>query len=331
MISWCSTALSLFASVILASFTQSSLGETTAPVTSIAISPDCSSLVTASQAGLTVRKINTDVPSASLDLNDLTGVTYKIPTANIHAIQFSPTGSRLLVCGGRPSESSFTGVYTWPEVRPLVTVEREGDSLLSGLWLDQDTIVTAGLDAVVRILKSDTLSVIHELKAHSAGVTSLATFPEHKLLVSGGLDNSLRVWDLDDYTLQRSLNQHIKPVTDLAPSLPTAGLPLIASASDDRTVRFWQPSIGRMVRFIKLPSKPQAISWLAENHLIAACSDGMLYVVDTLNVEVMVTRQLEIGWCYDIAKSRDKTRFFVSGTKGRIDELNIPSLLGKKP
>jgi len=169
------------------------------------------------------------------------------------------------------------------------------------------------------------------LKAHSGGVTSLATFPEHKLLISGGLDNSLRVWDTDDYTLQRSLNQHIQPVTDLVPLLPVVGLPLIASASNDRTVRFWQPSLGRMVRFIKLPSKPQAITWLAENQLGAACSDGMLYVVDTLNVEVVVTRQLKIGWCYDIDKARDKTRFFVSGTKGRIDEINIPSLLGKKP
>ena len=329
--SWRFTALPLFVSILLACFTRSAVGETTAPITSLAISPDCTSLVMASQAGLTIRKLNKGVPCSLRDNSDGAGTTHKIPTANIHAIQFSPTGGRLLVCGGRPSESSFTAIYNWPDMQPLVTIENEGDSNLCGLWLDLDTIVTAGLDAVVRILESDTLSVTHELKAHSGGVTSLATFPEHKLLISGGLDNSLRVWDTDDYTLQRSLNQHIQPVTDLVPSLPVVGLPLIASASNDRTVRFWQPSIGRMVRFIKLPSKPQAISWIAENQLIAACSDGMLYVVDTLNVEVVVTRQLKIGWCYAIDKARDKTRFFVSGTKGRIDEVNIPSLLGKKP
>lgn len=329
--SWCFRALPLLASFLLACFTCSAQAETAAPITSIAISPDYTSLVMASQSGLMVRKIKSGASSAWQEFDAGAGSTYEIPTANIHAIRFSPTGTRLLICGGRPSESSFTGIYTWPDMQPLVTIENEGDSHLCGLWLDQDTIVTAGLDAVVRILESDTLSVTHELKAHSGGVTSLATFPEHRLLVSGGLDNSLRVWDLDDYTLQRSLNQHIKPVTDLAASLPVVGLPLVASASNDRTVRFWQPSLGRMVRFIKLPSKPQAITWLAENQLGAACSDGMLYVVDTLNVEIVVARHLKTGWCYDIDKARDRTSLFVSGTKGRIETVNTPSLLGNEP
>lgn len=329
--SWCFTAPPLFAFILVGCFTGSSQAEMKAPITSIAICPDHTSLVVASQAGLTVLKIKAASLSASQDIVTGAGTTYKVPTANIHSIRFSPTGTRLLICGGRPSESSFTGIYTWPDMQRLVTIENEGDSHLCGLWLDQQTIVTAGLDAVVRILESETLSVTRELKAHSGGVTSLATFPEHQLLVSGGLDNSLRVWDLNDYTLQRSLNQHIQPVTDLSPSLPVVGLPLIASSSNDRTVRFWQPSIGRMVRFIKLPSKPQAIAWLADNHLVAACSDGMLYVIDTLNVEVVGRKHLKTGWCFDIDKARDKPSLFVSGTQGRIETVNAPSLFGNEP
>ena len=50
--------------------------------------------------------------------------------------------------------------------------------------------------------------------------------------------------------------------------------PLIASSGEDNTVRFWQPTIGRLVKFVKLPSVPLDIDWTVDGaRVVAACQN----------------------------------------------------------
>ncbi len=56
-------------------------------------------------------------------------------------------------------------------------------------------------------------------------------------MVSTGIDQNLRVWDLESGKLIRSLNNHTLPVPDLALRPGETGLPMAASAGEDRTVR----------------------------------------------------------------------------------------------
>ena len=68
------------------------------------------------------------------------------------------------------------------------------------------------------------------------------------------MDQSLRVWDQSSGAIVRVLDNHTDEVRDLAPRPRGEGLPMIASAAADRTVRLWQPTIGRLVRFARLPA-----------------------------------------------------------------------------
>lgn len=301
------------------------------PITDVAISPDCQYYVFASQNGLSVVAANESSSNGSVLTPTKPVKAREMPTSNLHALSFSPDGKRLLVCGGRPSESSFIGVYSWPRLRPLATSTKPGDSFLTAIWVDDFQIATGGLDANVRLLDAKSLSVTHTLSGHSNGITSLTAVTTDRLLISAGLDNSLRVWSLDDYSLVRSLNQHIHPVMDLAKYTPEQGLPIVASASEDRTVRFWQPTIGRMVRFIKLPAKPQTISWVGENLLAAACDNGHLYIIDTINVETVGSRHLKTGWCYDTERGPAKYQLVIAGASGVIESVSIPALLTNSP
>ena len=73
----------------------------------------------------------------------------------------------------------------------------------------------------------------------------------------------------------RILDNHTGTIRDLATRPGDHAVPYLASASADKTVRIWQPSIGRLVRFVRLPAEPLAIAWTSDGkRLAASCIDG---------------------------------------------------------
>lgn len=287
--------------------------EATPPVTATAISPDGNAILSVSQSGL--KKLTWPTLTHQQ--------TYPIPTANLNSIAFSPNGSALLLAGGNPADTAFIGIYSWPELKPLHQIEQPGDSILTATWLSNLTFVTGSLDNKLMIWNAESGQSLQTLSGHSRGITSLRYLARQNLLVSGGLDNSIRVWSLSDNRLLRSLTQHTHPVTCIAECPSEEGLPLIATAAEDRTVRFWQPTIGRMMRFIRLPARPLAIVWVNETILVATCNNGMLYTVDTLNVEVVKSTATLPKWVYALTYDRPRGLFALAGSDGKLSVQNL--------
>jgi WD40 repeat protein len=105
------------------------------------------------------------------------------------------------------------------------------------------------------------------------------------------------------------------------------GLPMVASAAADRTIRFWQPTIGRMVRYIRLDAEPLEIAWLNDGtQLVAACVDGRIRVINADEVKVIRTLPAIEGWAYSIAVHSSGGSIAVAGTNGQIRhiELRLP-------
>ena len=76
-----------------------------------------------------------------------------------------------------------------------------------------------------RIMQLDTL-----------GVLSMAISPDGKTIATGSCDHKVRLWEITDGTLLRTLTGHGDYVTDLAFS-PSGEL--LASSSTDGTVIIW--------------------------------------------------------------------------------------------
>lgn len=281
----------------------------------IAFTPQADALVAVSQAG--IHKYSW--PSLERQWSK------PAAAANLLGVSFSPDGRQLAVVGGNPSERGVLQVLAWPKGKSKQRLRGGDDVFRSLVWLDDKHIAAANADRSIHLWSLPTGKAEKILQGHSRPVDALCHLPQHKMLVSAGVDQSLRVWSLKQGTLLRNMNQHTAGVHQLAVRPRNAGLPLVASAAADRTVRFWQPTIGRMVRYARLSAAPLDVAWHPDGNLLAAaCDDGKLRLIDPESVEVKHTLPaIADGWAYAVAAHPNDGSVAVGGTGGIVVRLKM--------
>ncbi len=285
------------------------LAQTKPPITALAFSPSGNTLVVGSQAGVSVRRW----PSGK--------ETRTIPWAfaNIGDIAFSPSGKSLAIVGGDPAERGAVEIKRWPDGERVALFEKHEDTVKAAVWLSETQLATASLDHTIAIWDVERGVLLKRLTGHSRGVTSLGFLKEKQLLVSGGLDQNLRVWNVETGAIVRTLNNHKREIHDVAVRPAHEGLPMIASVSEDRTMRLWQPSIGRMVRFAQLKAAPLSVAWSPDGTRVAvACDDGALRIIDPDTVDVVCSGPTLRGLAFTIACRPNQAQFAVGGSDGAI-------------
>ena len=284
------------------------------PVTAMAFAPDGKTVVTCSQLGLQ----EFDWPELKLKR------TIEVSAHNLHDVQFSPNGLRLAVAGGTPAEDGTVHVFSWPDGNALQVFDEHFDSVMAIAWRDDSTLASASLDHSVLLWDADSGTKIQQFDGHSRGVSSLTFLQDKQTLVTGGIDQSLRVWNVESGQLLRSLNIHTRSINDVDVRPGDHVLPLVASASEDRTVRVWQPTIGRMVRFAKLDSKPLDAQWLPDGSLVAvSCTDGHVRLVDPNTVQVKRDLPAVEGWAYALAIHPSDGSILVGGRQGQLRRIDL--------
>lgn len=288
------------------------------PIIAVAFASDGKSAVAVSQSGLHV------FSWPDLDRQR----TIRTSASNLHCVAFSPSGEQLAVGGGNPSDSGFVEVFSWPAGKLVSTLSGHNDSVRAFAWPDDAGLLTASVDREIQRWNLDRKpGPVLTLKGHSRSVDSLCLLNDGKTLVTAGADHSVRVWDLESAKLIRNENQHTKPVHALALRPAEGGLPMVASASGDRTIRLWQPTIGRMVRYVRLEAEPLNITWLIDgSKLVASCVDGRVRVIDPDEVKVTQNLPAIDGWAYAIAMHPIDHSIAVGGTNGQIRRIELPEV-----
>ena len=284
------------------------------PITAVAFAPDGTSIVAVSQSGLHIHVW------PKLDWQR----TIKASAPNLHCVAFSPSGKHVAVGGGSPSEEGVVEVFSWPEGKPVAKTDDHDDSVRSVVWQNDARFLSASIDREIKLWDlQKKANCVLTLKGHSRSVAALCLVKNGKTLVSSGVDQSVRVWDMESGKLVHSLNQHTKPVHALAVRPAEGGLPMVASAAGDRTIRFWQPTIGRMVRYVRLESEPLNIAWTSDgSRIVASCVDGRVRVVDSDEVKVTQTIQAIDGWAYSVAVHPTDGSIAVAGSHGKLCRVN---------
>jgi WD40 repeat protein len=280
------------------------------PVTAAAFTPDGEHVLVGSQAGIEVRS-----------WPDLT-VTGRLQTelSHVHDLAFAPDGRSVLAAGGSPAASGIVEVRSWPDAKLVRRVADHADLVYRVAWApDGSRWATASADHTCRVHAADSGKLVVKYEGHSRPVLAVAFLPDGKAVVSAGVDQSLQVWAADTGKPVRTLDNHVGPINDLAvrPGTRADAPPVVVSVGDDRTVRVWQPAVGRLVRFTRLPSKPLAVAWSpAGDRLLVGSADGRLRALDPDTLEVVGEKAGPGGRLFTLAPHPKRGRELLAGGEG---------------
>jgi WD40 repeat protein len=306
-------------------------------ITALAVTPDGQQAVLGSQRGLRVWSRASQT------------VVETIPTTleHIHAVAFSADGVHLAVAGGTPADSGELVILDWSRRTPIQHVRPHADLVYDVAWIPANVsdppdaagrLALASFDGTVTIVAADTGEVVRRLEGHSRPVTAVAGLPSSQglVVVTGSIDQTLRVWELRTGKTLRTLHNHTRSVHAVAvrPAAvgPPAGLPLLASCGDDRTVRFWQPTIGRMVRFVRLDAVPLCLAWRPDGRsVLAGCDDGSIVAIDPQTAAAVVLPIRQQGAVLSLAAGPGLTDLVAAGAGGEViwsAEAELPTPRG---
>jgi WD40 repeat protein len=132
---------------------------------------------------------------------------------------------------------------------------------------------------VLQLLAGDAAgsdSTITRLKAHPGGAQSLGISADGKVLLSGGLDRALRLWEADRLRETLCIRENVGTVEQvvLTPKARWAASCAARHVGEDPFVQLWDLGGGRELRRLRgLTGSVRCLAVAAEKRLVAAGSD----------------------------------------------------------
>jgi WD40 repeat protein len=182
------------------------------------------------------------------------------------SVSFGPDGTRLAVAGG----DGRARLYDL-QGRLLEFFVHDGPVLAVAYHPDGKQILSAGADKTARPWPVSLL-----WQGLHAGAVRQAIFARNERIVSGGDDKTIKVWNLADGKLLRSIAAHEGPVTGVSVS-SEAGK--IASVGADKTLKVWGLDApgGKEDKplVLALPTAAEAVALSPNGKRLAAAVPGM--------------------------------------------------------
>ncbi len=196
------------------------------PVTALAYSPDGKLLAMGSYGSVALWDLAAGRPVRVLD----------VPGA-VHALVFSPDGSRLAATGGLPARSGTVRIFATDSWEERATIADHTDVVYDAAFSPDGTkIATASFDKTVRVWDAADGKAIETLKGHSDFVYAVAFTPDGKHLISSSKDRSIKVYSTETWQSERTLSGHSEDVLTVAVSPDSYS---VVSAGKEPQLRWW--------------------------------------------------------------------------------------------
>ena len=244
-------------------------------ILSVAISPD--NKIVASTNNKTIKLWNHQTGREIATLEGHKSRVNTIAISPVSSSQIRPAigtpqdFGKILASGSEDKTIKLWDITTGKEIR---TITGHSDSVHAlAISPDGKILASGSNDKTVKLWDLQTGKEIRTITGHSSWVRSVAissfnTSSENgknrKILASGSIDKTIKIWDLSTGKLIHTLKGHTQSVTSLAISPPVEGSDgILLSGSADRSVKFWNLSTGKLVHTLK--GHTQSITSLAIN------------------------------------------------------------------
>jgi WD40 repeat protein len=270
-----------------------------------------------------------------------------VKLSRVTAVTFANDGKLLAVAGGVPGVSGK--VILWDFKKDVTVAEIGG-------FEDLATAVAFSPDGRLAIASADKSAQVYQLldggarpqrlatlTSHAGPVLSLTFSPDGASVVTASADRSLKVWDASAGKLLHTLSNHTDVIHSVIarPAVPrreganvNGQLPpwSCASAADDKTVRIWQPGIGRMVRIVRRHDAPAlALAYARDGKtLFSAGVEGVMRIIDAESDQILFEWKGHDDWIYALAVSPDGTRMASGDWAGNVRMWEVGSNVARR-
>lgn len=236
----------------------------------------------------------------------------------IYDISVSSDGQRVAVAGGTPGEVGIVEVWDSSSNQLVHTAELHDDVIMQVDWSAEERhLVTAGFDGTVVVWDWNANQAVSTFAGHSKPVLSVRCWGIDQVL-SAGVDHSVRLWNASTGLVQRHFDNHLGSVVKilLEPNGAEQRVRRMISIGEDKTVRLWQPEIGRLIRFQRLPSVPVTGAWDGNsNTIVVGCENGTLYRLESDSLKILAAIETGVGRIQSVAIEPTARQVVVSGQK----------------
>lgn len=171
-------------------------------------------------------------------------------------------------------------------------------------------MVSGSGDSTARVWDCDTGTPKHTLKGHTSWVLAVSYSPNGAMIATGSMDNTVRLWDAKKgQALGGPMRGHTKWITGLAWEpyhMQQSGVPRLASASKDSTVRIWEVGSRRMeMSLTGHKGSVTCVRWGGTGKIYTASHDRTIKVWNATNGTLIQTLSAHAHRVNHLALSTD--------------------------
>ncbi|KAI1250723.1 protein with putative role during mitosis [Eutypa lata] len=154
----------------------------------------------------------------------------------------------------------------------------------------------------------------YTLESHRGTINCVAFHPIFSSIATGSDDYTIKIWDWEEGSLERTIKGHTRAVTDLDYGGPKGGV-LLASSSADLSIKLWDPmdEYKNVRTLVGHEHSVSAVRFISPSgtSLVSASRDQTLRIWDTSTGYCTRTLHGHVGWVRDVSPS-DDGRFLLS-------------------